>query len=472
MMALLLLSSSMMLLVVDASAPVADVEGGVGVGGGDAAAAAAVKEGDKTATAETTTTTTTTKSDDDNNTSNNNNNAAVDDIIFKKKARFVHKTVIIPHDDKKFRGGEDAASTTEDMLVVVDGVGGWANKGVNPGLYSRKLTETITASFSAYKKEKEIEKDGGDGDGVINIDLKKLVHYSNHEAAAAHLGSATCTVVRLKDANTLETLNIGDSGYSIHRRSNTDTDTDTDSNTDTDTDDELQVVYASIPGQKGFNFPFQLGGQHGDQVHDEGVADGPNTHKLKDKDVIVVVSDGVIDNMDPHEYHDCINRYQWRTTTATTTTTSTTVEQFNVHYKGYFDEHELVSYSAVADCIARKAYFFGKDQQHYSPFARSAAKYGKNYMGGKHDDITVTVAQIEIAVVDDESGSGQQVFAMGVDVDVDEDDRHRNESIFVYKDEDGPIPPMENLPTIDDILNTILLDEKNNADEGGVDGEL
>jgi hypothetical protein len=39
---------------------------------------------------------------------------------------FEHKTVIIPHDEKKFRGGEDAASTSDRLLVVADGVGGWA----------------------------------------------------------------------------------------------------------------------------------------------------------------------------------------------------------------------------------------------------------------------------------------------------------------------------------------------------------
>ena len=47
-------------------------------------------------------------------------------------AYFVHKTVIIPHDDKKYRGGEDAAATSSHLLVVADGVGGWASSNVNP----------------------------------------------------------------------------------------------------------------------------------------------------------------------------------------------------------------------------------------------------------------------------------------------------------------------------------------------------
>ena len=78
--------------------------------------------------------------------SNNNNNNIVKTNI--NQYRFVHKTVIIPHDDKKFRGGEDSASTSDHMLIVADGVGGWASKGVNPGLYSNLLTNTILTKFN------------------------------------------------------------------------------------------------------------------------------------------------------------------------------------------------------------------------------------------------------------------------------------------------------------------------------------
>jgi len=373
----------------------------------------------------------------------------------------VHKTIIIPHDDKKFRGGEDAAShsTTDDMLVVADGVGGWANKGVNPGLFSRKLTQTITGKYGALTEAQKREK-------VDDAVFKQLLHVSNHEAAAAHLGSATCTVVRLKDARTLQTLNVGDSTYSIHRRIENEDDNSTESSSSSSSSSSLKVVYAAEPGQKGFNFPYQLGGNYGDQVHTKGVCDGPRTHNLQDKDVIVVVSDGVNDNIDADEYHECIQRYQWSSDLydKTNNKPTPTTLLFATNYKGYFDEHEIVSYSAVADCIARKAYFLGKDKTHQSPFARSAALYGKRYIGGKHDDITVTVAQVEIAVLDE--ATGRQVFASDIVVGEDGDasattsssneDPHRNESIFVYKDEDGPIQGLETLPSLDSILKAIL----------------
>jgi serine/threonine protein phosphatase PrpC len=256
-----------------------------------------------------------------------------------------------------------------------------------------------------------------------DVDLKDLVHKSNHIAADAHLGSATCTVVRLKDAITLETINVGDSGYSIHRRTKPDA-------------SGLEVVYASIPGQKGFNFPYQLGGRYGDQVDEPNVTDGPNTHKLQDKDVIVVVSDGIIDNIDPEEYHSCIQRYQWSDDIDWPTRAD-----LDASHPNYFADSELVSHSAVADCIARKAYFLGKDKTYFSPFARSAATYGKRYLGGKHDDITVVVAQV----------SSTTTAAAPAKLDP-----HRAESIFLYKDSDGPIRSPKALPTMDEILRGIL----------------
>jgi len=44
---------------------------------------------------------------------------------------------LIPHPDKVAKGGEDACYTHENLLAVADGVGGWAEHGIDPGLYSK-----------------------------------------------------------------------------------------------------------------------------------------------------------------------------------------------------------------------------------------------------------------------------------------------------------------------------------------------
>ena len=40
---------------------------------------------------------------------------------------FNHAHLIIPHPSKIEKGGEDAQYSSEKLLVVADGVGGWAN---------------------------------------------------------------------------------------------------------------------------------------------------------------------------------------------------------------------------------------------------------------------------------------------------------------------------------------------------------
>lgn len=62
---------------------------------------------------------------------------------FDPGAYFHSKTIIIPHDDKKYRGGEDAAAADENLLVVADGVGGWALQGIDPGLFSKSLVKNV-----------------------------------------------------------------------------------------------------------------------------------------------------------------------------------------------------------------------------------------------------------------------------------------------------------------------------------------
>lgn len=47
----------------------------------------------------------------------------------------------VPHPEKEFKGGEDAHFVYGDAhaIGVADGVGGWANVGVDAGLYAKEL---------------------------------------------------------------------------------------------------------------------------------------------------------------------------------------------------------------------------------------------------------------------------------------------------------------------------------------------
>ena len=53
----------------------------------------------------------------------------------------------IPHFEKKATGGEDAWVAQKDLLVVADGVGGWAEQGIDSGLFSKQLCRDIQQLF-------------------------------------------------------------------------------------------------------------------------------------------------------------------------------------------------------------------------------------------------------------------------------------------------------------------------------------
>jgi len=60
---------------------------------------------------------------------------------------------MIPHPEKKYKGGEDAAYADEGILVVADGVGGWASRGVDPAIYSRNLVKSVVNNWQKNQKK-------------------------------------------------------------------------------------------------------------------------------------------------------------------------------------------------------------------------------------------------------------------------------------------------------------------------------
>ena len=60
---------------------------------------------------------------------------------------FTYAASNIPHDSKKHKGGEDAFLASNNILVVADGVGGWARHGIDSGLFSKQLVTNIKLNF-------------------------------------------------------------------------------------------------------------------------------------------------------------------------------------------------------------------------------------------------------------------------------------------------------------------------------------
>lgn len=168
----------------------------------------------------------------------------------------------LPHPDKEETGGEDAhfICVDEQVIGVADGVGGWADVGVDAGEYARGL---MSNSVKAIQDEPK---------GCIDPARVLTKAHLNTKI----LGSSTACIIAITDQfqQGIHAINLGDSGFIVIR--------------------DGCAVFQSGVQQHGFNFPYQLeNGPNGDlpssgQVFSFPVAPG---------DVIVAGTDGLFDNL-------------------------------------------------------------------------------------------------------------------------------------------------------------------------------
>jgi len=244
---------------------------------------------------------------------------------------------VIPHPEKVHKGGEDAYFANKNVLAVADGVGGWAEYGVDPALYSKELCRHIeslvTGDWNRYK-----------------VNPKQLV--IDAAVRTKSQGSSTLCIVNLdEEKSTIHSSYIGDSGYVILRK----------------VEEDMRVVYLSKEQQRGFNFPYQIGSQ----------GDSPSValefeHKVENNDIVVVGTDGLFDNVDEKQIIDTIKPLMKGT-------------------------ENILNTAHAADAIAQLAYKLSLDRTYFSPFARKAKEYNYRFRGGKSDDITVLVGQVKTA---------------------------------------------------------------------------
>lgn len=165
----------------------------------------------------------------------------------------------LPHPDKEETGGEDAhfICIDEQAIGVADGVGGWADLGIDAGKYAREL---MSHSVSAIEEEPK-----------GSIDPARVLEKAYTSTKAK--GSSTACIIALTDQG-LHAVNLGDSGFIVVRDGCT--------------------IFRSPVQQHDFNFTFQLAcGTDSDppsagQIFTISVAPG---------DVIIAGTDGLFDNL-------------------------------------------------------------------------------------------------------------------------------------------------------------------------------
>eukprot|EP00340_Litonotus_pictus_P003678 CAMPEP_0170516210 /NCGR_PEP_ID=MMETSP0209-20121228/2493_1 /TAXON_ID=665100 ORGANISM="Litonotus pictus, Strain P1" /NCGR_SAMPLE_ID=MMETSP0209 /ASSEMBLY_ACC=CAM_ASM_000301 /LENGTH=297 /DNA_ID=CAMNT_0010801013 /DNA_START=146 /DNA_END=1039 /DNA_ORIENTATION=- len=246
----------------------------------------------------------------------------------------------IPHYKKKATGGEDSFLVCEDLLMVADGVGGWAGKGIDPGEYSRELRDHIKEE---YEKRKNFNLD----ENEVKSSLVEAVKRTKST------GSSTCVLLLLnQETKKLHATYVGDSLYMILRFN--------------DNKSKFEVVHKSNEQQHRFNQPFQVGTN----------GDNPSlavmeSHDVQDKDLVITASDGLWDNLFDEMILELVNTQTLK------------------------EEKKIKDCNELAGRLAVEAEKYSLDVNYESPFAKRARAKGIEYYGGKEDDITVIVTQID-----------------------------------------------------------------------------
>ncbi|KAJ3693809.1 hypothetical protein LUZ60_009289 [Juncus effusus] len=244
-------------------------------------------------------------------------------------------THLIPHPKKAETGGEDAffVSSEFGILAIADGVSGWAEKNVNPALFSRELM----SHASNFIKDEE-----------VNCDPQILLRKS-HDATTS-IGSATVLIAMLEKNGTLKIANVGDCGLRIIRKG--------------------QLIFTTCPQEHYFDCPYQISSESNGQTYQDATV---CSIKLKEGDIIVMGSDGLFDNIFDDEILSEISKFQDMKDAA-----KGLAELANNHSRDfYFDSPYIIE--------ARKR---GFDVKWYEK------ALGKKLTGGKLDDITVVIGQI------------------------------------------------------------------------------
>lgn len=180
-------------------------------------------------------------------------------ILGDKFLKLLSGSCYLPHPNKEETGGEDAhfICVNEQVIGVADGVGGWADLGVDAGQYAREL---MSNSVNAIQEEPK-----GSVDPARVLDKA----YSITKAR----GSSTACIIALTDQG-IHAINLGDSGFIVVR-------------------DGCTIIRSPVQ-QHDFNFTYQLESGNGSDLPSAAQV---FTFLVASGDVIIAGTDGLFDNL-------------------------------------------------------------------------------------------------------------------------------------------------------------------------------
>jgi len=274
----------------------------------------------------------------------------------RHRLRLEFAVACLPHPDKVHKGGEDAyfANSAYRAFGVADGVGGWADCGVDPGEYSRCLLHYIHEGVLWGGPPEE------------EADLLKALMAAVQRLGETQLQGGTTSLLGQLNGATMSILNLGDSGAMLLRPA---------LRTPPGAEQPLlfpRVVFRSSDQTHYFNCPYQLGSG-------SAPIEAPDLVNIRVRtgDLIVAATDGVFDNLFDHQVQALVARHlggAWRSGAAV--------------------EPQL---QGLATSIVKTAQRIGQQEDQrdvITPFALAAHSEGLSFRGGKLDDTTVVVGLV------------------------------------------------------------------------------
>mmetsp|Transcript_46242 Transcript_46242/g.86307 ORF Transcript_46242/g.86307 Transcript_46242/m.86307 type:complete len:330 (+) Transcript_46242:59-1048(+) len=269
------------------------------------------------------------------------------------RLRLAFSAACLPHPEKVKKGGEDGyfACPASRSFGVADGVGGWADTGVDPGLFARRLLRLCLEGISSTEEES---------------DLQEALLKASHQILEEKLeGGSTALLGQLNGA-TMGILNLGDSGAMLLRPA---------LRTPPGSDQPLlfpRVVFRSSDQTHYFNCPYQLGSG-------SAPVEAPDFIRIRVRmgDLVVAATDGVFDNLFDHQVQAIVAQQLAKAWSVGAPVTP--------HLSG------------LATSIAKQAQRIGQQEDNkdiITPFALAAHSEGLTFRGGKLDDTTVVVGLV------------------------------------------------------------------------------
>jgi len=276
-------------------------------------------------------------------------------LLLPGRVQLQSAAAVMPHpakSDRKYAlfphcGGEDAyfIEDSSGVVGVADGVGGWAEIGIDPGLFSRQLM-----NFAA----EEVRADGAHS---LQDEPGEILQRAHKRTSAQ--GSSTALILAFSqgfDATwKVKAANLGDSGF-VHVRGG-------------------ELLFQSAPQQHHYNFPFQLGVPGGPE---DSPTDAQNfeLQDVRKGDVFVLGTDGVFDNAFGTEIAEIVHREELEA--------------------GLLSQGRQSFASKAAHEVALWASRgVAQDPGRVTPYAAELESYfHETVLGGKIDDITVVVVVV------------------------------------------------------------------------------